>query len=166
MDENIVRALGAILSRRDKETLRGIFVGFAIARAFTQEKPAEEFFECGVIAADRELKLLPGHEDDEIETATAYAERLRDGAVEHLRIQELITTIRGVAKVFGPDAAIDLAKRSGAVVEVAPEGGGLPDELLKRLMEEKCSNCEKTECPATAPSASSPSAPSGTCGWC
>jgi len=157
MDENIVRAIGAILSHRDKEDLRGIFVGFAIAKAFVNEKGAQELFESGAIAADRELSLHPGHEGDEIEEVTKYAEMIRDSAVEFLRVRKLSETLQKVAELFGPEMAIELAKKSGAAVVIGDENGpgvegstipGLSREFIEQFMKENCKECGKEECPA------------------
>lgn len=156
MDENIVRAIGAILSRRGKEELRGIFVGLAIAKEFVHERAGKEFFESGVVATDRELSLHPGHEDDEIEAVTRYAEMIRDSAVEYLRVKKLADTLQKVAELFGPEMALELAKKSGAAVVM--EGGegdpaetpltGLPREAIEQFMAENCRECEKEECSA------------------
>lgn len=135
MDENTVRALGAILSRRDRKTLREIFVGLAVAKEFAAEGSASEFFEAGLIATDRELKLYPGYEEDAIVDVQRYAKELLNCAAMYVKMKKISNTLRGVTEIFGPEAVIRLVK-----------GTGVSEEEAKKFVEENCKECEKEEC--------------------
>ena len=147
MDENIVRAVGAILSRRDREELRGIFVGFAIAEAFVHEKGAKELFESAVMATHRELKLYPGHDgEDELKVVKEYAQLIFKAATTHLKMERMSRAIHDVAEIFGTDAAVELAQKVGGTVVEQSD----PRDVIERVAEtirEKCKSCDKEECP-------------------
>jgi hypothetical protein len=145
MDENVVRAIGAILSRRSKDDLNSVFLGFAIARAFSvEEGGAKDIFDSGVIAADRELQLLPNHDVNAVEEITRYAKMIVEGAAEYIKARRLSRTLHEVADAFGPDAALDLARMAGAVVMKTGEDGSIEAVKARR---DKCSSCAEDKCP-------------------
>jgi hypothetical protein len=133
-DQDIVRAMRAILRARPREVLRDLLFPLGAAKGLTQIVGSDTVVASMLQAVNDELAELPDHEEEALLDAVRFGKEVDHILEQIAHARKVGRFVHAAVEAIGPEKTKDLLKALGGGVEVV--GGA------------NCGDCDDEECPA------------------